>query len=251
MNNGKKLIMALMAALLIGCLGGYSALASASSENNNVPKSISYQPQTTSVMGNTVNDSPTAELPGGNVDYSVYEPYGLLYDQENHYYTYFGNIVRFFNDPMAGASFTNFFSGTVDIEAVRDTDNKLIGIIECSKEIFDQHTRKCSGINLTGGTSSTTQEGGNTSSLWLKDYADYGITYNTKNGGWYYNGQRIKFLVDDDQTKVYLNEENGICISVIRNSEHEILEIKEISETDAQLLLQNNNPAGGNYTTQE
>lgn len=34
----------------------------------------------------------------------------INYDQENYYFTYNGNVVRFFNDPIAGASFTNFFS---------------------------------------------------------------------------------------------------------------------------------------------
>ena len=58
------------------------------------------------------------------MDYSIYEPYGLSYDQENYYFTYNGNVVRFFNDPIAGASFTNFFSGTVDIEGL-DIDDLL------------------------------------------------------------------------------------------------------------------------------
>ena len=49
---------------------------------------------------------------------------GLSYDQENYYFTYNGNVVRFFNDPIAGASFTNFFSGTVDIEGL-DIDDLL------------------------------------------------------------------------------------------------------------------------------
>ncbi|MDE6517711.1 MAG: hypothetical protein K2L18_07685, partial [Acetatifactor sp.] len=76
------------------------------------------------------------------VDYTVYEPYGLILDEKTGCYTYNGSMVRFFNDPAVGASFTNFFTGTVDIEAKRDGDNQLTGIVECSREIYEYHTRK-------------------------------------------------------------------------------------------------------------
>lgn len=88
------------------------------------------------------NDFETREIPGEFAGYSVYEKYGLLYDKENGCYTYNGSTVRFFNDPIAGASFTNFFTGTVDIEAAYDAENNLIGIKECSKEVYDRHTKK-------------------------------------------------------------------------------------------------------------
>ncbi len=89
----------------------------------------------------TVKEPSAAEIPG-SVDWSVYEAYGLAYDEKTGCYFYNGSIVRFFNDPAAGASFTNFFTGTVDIEAKRDADNNLIGIEECSQEVYDRHTRK-------------------------------------------------------------------------------------------------------------
>lgn len=101
------------------------------------------------------------QIPGGRVDYTVYEPYGLILDEKTGCYTYNGSVVRFFNDPAVGASFTNFFSGTVDIEAKRDGDNQLTGIEECSWEIYDYHTRKFNafrngfmelGTVLEGGT---------------------------------------------------------------------------------------------------
>ena len=152
--------------------------------DNNTTKNVSYQAQTVSDTENAANDSTTAELPGGSVDYSIYEPYGLSYDQENYYFTYNGNVVRFFNDPIAGASFTNFFSGTV-------------------------------------------QKGESTPQLWLKDYADYGITYNEQSGGWYYNNQRIKILLDSEQAVVYTDEENGVCVTISRDGNHQISEIKE------------------------
>ena len=93
-------------------------------------------------VANVSSDYETREFSGEFAGYSVYEKYGLLYDEEKDRYTYNGSVVRFFNDPIAGASFTNFFTGTVDIEAVYDEENNLIGIKECSKEVYDRHTQK-------------------------------------------------------------------------------------------------------------
>lgn len=240
------LILGIM--LLAGCLAGCSASENIPSDSN-TPKNVSYQAQTVSDTENAANDSSTAELPGGNIDYSVYDPYGLIYNQENHYFTYNGNVVRFFNDPVAGASFTNFFFGTVDIEAERDKDNNLVGIKECSEADYDRHTQKHNDFNPADTSLSTLQTGGYSSQLWLKDYADYGITYNEQNSGWYYNNQRIKILLDGEKTIIYIDEdkENGICVTISRDGKHEISEIKEISETDAQSLMQKNEPIGEDY----
>ena len=98
---------------------------------------------------------------------------------------------------------------------------------------------------------STVQKGESTPQLWLKDYADYGITYNEQSGGWYYNNQRIKILLDSEQAVVYTDEENGVCVTISRDGNHQISEIKEISETDAQSLMLKNNPIGEDYTSQE
>ena len=88
----------------------------------------------------------TTQRPGDRVDYAVYEPYGLIFDEKTGCYTYNGSIVRFFNDSATGVSFTNFFTGTVDIEAVRDGNNRLTGIVECSKEVYDCHTERAERI---------------------------------------------------------------------------------------------------------
>lgn len=86
-------------------------------------------------------DSAVVEKPG-IVDMAVYEPYGLIFDKEKDCYTYNGSIVRCFNDWRSGAAFTNFSTGTVDIEGEYDDNNNLIGIKECSQEMYDFHTKK-------------------------------------------------------------------------------------------------------------
>ena len=203
----------------------------------------------------TVKDSAAAEVPG-SVDYSVYEAYGLSYDEKTGCYAYNGDIVRFFNDPVAGASFTNFFTGTVDIEAKRDADNNLIGIEECSQEVYDLHTRKgerFQGMSI-GTEPNVAMEGGTGkgNGECLKDYEDYGVSYNSKEGRWYYGGDGIRILIDSEKAFVYSTDEKGICLAVSRDGNHNIAEIKTVSESEAGLLLQANKPnASGDNTTEE
>lgn len=205
----------------------------------------------------TVKDSSAAEI-SGSVDWSVYETYGLSYDDKRGCYIYNGSIVRFFNDPAAGASFTNFFTGTVDIEAKRDADNNLVGIEECSQEVYDRHTQKqehFKDMSISTEPNAAMQVGtgkGNGNEELLKDYEEYGISFDSHDGGWYYDGDKIRILVDSERAIVYYTDEKGVCLSVSRDGNHNITEIKTISESDAQLLLQANKPmASADYTAEE
>ena len=212
-----------------------------------------YSSSTASSGTCIIQDNTALESPGGNVDYSVYEPYGLRYDSQNDCYTFNGSIVRYFNDPVVGASFTNYFTGTVDIEAEYDTKNVLVGIKECSQEVYDYHTEKQT-VFSTGGRTDTTIQSGTQSpdTHWLKDYEIYGISYDKEKSGWYCKGERIKILIDSEKKLVFSTDENGIYLSVVRNEDHTIAEIKEITEADAKDLMQENNPRdNGNLTIED
>ena len=203
-------------------------------------------------MIGVVQDSTTKESPGENIDYSVYEPYGLLYDSQNRCYTFNDSIVRYFNDPAAGASFTNYFTGAVDIEAEYDAKNVLIGIKECSKEVYDYHNKKQAAFSKAGRTDTTVQSGTQSpDTQWLKDYEAYGISYNAEKCSWYYGDERIKVLIDSEKKLVYQTDENGIYLSIVRNEDN-IAEIKKISGADAKDLMKENDPQdNGDLTTEE
>ena len=209
------------------------------------------------VSENASDYDTAAELPGGNIDYGIYEEYGLIYDKNSKCYTYKGNVVRFFNDPVGGASFTNFFTGTVDIEAERDTNDKLIGIRECTKEVYDRHTEKYENSGLKSMPAGTSTENGDmirnhesysmesgdkTENMnTLQDYESYGIVYHPKDGYWYYNDQIIGIFIDTKKPIIYFNNSGSIYLSIAENSENGVMEIKEISEAEAQKLLRDNN----------
>lgn len=231
--------------MLTGCAGN----AAASVQNGTL---LSAMPASDI---ETVQDSSAVENLG-YVDYSVYEGYGLSFDEKTGCYTYNGDIVRFFNDPVAGASFTNFFTGTVDIEAKRDADNNLIGIEECSQEVYDSHTRKherFQSMSIGAGADAAMETGtGQGNGELLKDYEGYGVSFNSQDSRWYYGGDEIKILVDSEKAFVYYTDEKGVCLAVSRDGNHNITEIKNISERDAGLLLQANKPsATGDYATEE
>ena len=255
--KSKKTKRVLAASVLIGLcmLTGCGGNAAASVQNGTLLSAMSGTGIGTGTGTGNVTDQSTAETPG-SVDYSVYEAYGLSYDEKTGCYTYNGNIVRFFNDPAAGASFTNFFTGTVDIEAKRDEDNRLIGIEECSQEAYDCHTRKHEGFQgmSTGTEPNAAMEAGTEqgSREALKDYEDHGVSFDSQDGCWYYGGDEIRILVDSERAFVYYTDKKGVCLAVGRDGNHDITEIKTISESDARLLLQANQPnAAADYATEE
>ena len=92
--------------------------------------------------------------------FKIYEQFGLIYDADKDELYYNGKTVRwfedyypvgtdsqsqagidFFNDPAAGVSFTNFFTGTVDIE-----DSQLPQSFE--KCII--YRKKCESCHIAG-----------------------------------------------------------------------------------------------------
>ena len=261
MKTKKITVFSLVLASFIVVVVGTAFTTSAQANNNNTT-SEGQEYKTTNTSENASNHN-TIETSGGDVDYRIYEEYGLTYDENSKCYTYKGNVVRFFNDPVGGASFTNFFTGTVDIEAERDTNDKLIGIRECTKEIYDRHTEKYenSGLkSMPAGTS--TESGDETANVdmirsyesygvesgdktenrnTLQDYESYGIAYHPKDGHWYYNDQIIGMFIDIEKPIIYFDGSGSIYLSIVENSESGVMEIKEISEAEAQKLLRDNN----------
>ncbi|MDE5698570.1 MAG: hypothetical protein K2I96_14360 [Lachnospiraceae bacterium] len=68
----------------------------------------------------------------------------------------------------------------------------------------------------------------------------------------YYDSDEIRILVDSEKAFVYSTDEKGKCLAVSRGANHNITEIKIISESDAGLRLQANKPsAAGDCTIEE
>lgn len=261
MKTKKITVFSLVLASII--VVGVSTAFTTSAQANNINPTSEGQEYKTANASENVSDYNAIETSGGNIDYRIYEEYGLIYDKNSKCYTYKGNVVRFFNDPVGGASFTNFFTGTVDIEAERDTNDKLIGIRECTKEIYDRHTEKYENSGLKSMPAGTSTESGDKAANvdmiqnyesygvesgdktgnmnTLQDYESYGIAYHPKDGHWYYNDQIIGMFIDSEKPIIYFDGSGSIYLSIVENSESGVMEIKEISEAEAQKLLRDNN----------
>lgn len=88
-------------------------------------------------------------------EFEIYKPYGMTYKKKEDMFYYKGKPVRFFYDSGNGISFTNFFGGEVDVEATRDSKNKLTGLHYSSKEASKRRTKEFQ--NTSFATSSSIQ----------------------------------------------------------------------------------------------
>ena len=183
------------------------------------------------------------EEPGEAPDYSIYEPYGLRYDKENGCYTYNGSIVAFFNDPIAGTCFTNYFTGTIELEAEYDANNTLIGIAECSEEVYARHAEKRARFGWVSDVEQAVETNTHPAELdWLKEYEPYGIFYDARQRSCLYLGQRVKTLVDLGAEAVYTTDEGDVCLSIKRNEAGTVCAIEKCSEEQAKALMSAMNP---------
>lgn len=212
----------------------------------------------------SLEETGTAEDSGGDVDYAIYEAYGLAYAGNDSYnlptYAYNGNIVRFFYDPVAKAGFTNYYTGIVDIEPIYDENNHLVGIRECSKEKYDKHTKKYESFGkhyslsdsetIEGSAESGDSESMETLIKKMEEYEAYGIIYNAQDNRWYYCGESIRALIDSGKSTVYLNEDGVLYITVSRNDDHSVSGLKIISQEEAQTLMQDIRAGGFDSTVQ-
>ena len=76
----------------------------------------------------------------------------------------------------------------------------------------------------------------------LQDYESYGYSLSPKR--WVIgttNDQIIGIFIDTKKPIIYFNNSGSIYLSIAENSENGVMEIKEISEAEAQKLLRDNN----------
>ena len=201
-------------------------------------------------------EADAVEEPGKDADYTVYEPFGLRYDGKNDRYTYNGSVVAFFNDPVNGASFTNYFTGTIELEAEYDEDGTLVGIRECDPETYARHAEKRIRFGKVREASDSSEETAQPQAQsneldWMKKYTPYGFSYDTEHHRLTYFGQQVKILSDPGKSAIYLSDDGDICLVIQRNIVGAVSAIEECSEEEARALMRDMNPAGGNLTWED
>ena len=189
------------------------------------------------------------ENTGAATSYSIYEPYGLRYDAENDCYTYNGSIVGFFNDPIGGTSFTNYFSGEIELEAEYDENGALAGIRECSPETYARHAEKRARIAKRSARSDGAEESTHATAQpdelkWLKAYEPFGIVYSADQNRLTYFGQTVKTLIDSRESAVYRSDLGEINLVILRDEKGIVCAVDACTEEQAQAMLQALDPQG-------
>lgn len=177
--------------------------------------------------------------------YSIYEPYGMTYDQEKDRFFYNGQMVRYFKDQV-NAEYTNSFffeDGVVDVEPIRDTNGTLTGLKQSSEADFKARTEKQEEIKAEFDAAGMT---GNSGSFELGDpnyrddsldaYTAFGVSYDQATQKWMYDGKIIHILYDaDHNTYCDSSAGDGINLKVVRDKSGNI---EKLMETEAQELEQ-------------
>lgn len=250
MKNKTLSIMLML--LSMTCFFTGCGVTAATSDNDTVSsESIS----TTSVQAYETNEELSAEAQEQEEDerrnevaeqYSIYKEYGLSYDKDKDRFFYDGNMVRYFSDTVSKENTNAFFyeDGVIDLNPIRDSSGKLMGLEIASDEEFAARTEKFNEINATlqsiGASESGAYEGGDPGIVddSLEGYEEFGISYDTKMQKWVYERQQIYFFYDPNGiTYIDGSVVDGVSLRVVRDENQNIEKIIETTADEVNQIL--------------
>lgn len=177
--------------------------------------------------------------------YSIYEPYGMIYDKEKDCFFYNDQIVRYFKDQVSAENTNSFFfdGGVVDVEPIRNTNGTLTALKQSSDADFKARTEKQEEIKaeleaagITGDIGSFELGDPNYRDDSLDAYTAFGVSYDKASDNWVYEGKAIHILYDADHNTYCDNGIiDGINLKVIRDKNSNI---EKLVETEIQELEQ-------------
>lgn len=177
--------------------------------------------------------------------YSIYEQYGMIYDEEKDRFFYNGQMIRYFKDEVSVEHTNSFFfeDGVVDVEPIKDINGNLTGLKQSSDTDFNARTEKQDAINAEFNAVGITENGGsfelgdpNYRDDSLDTYTAFGVSYDPITQKWTYDGKIIHILYDaDHNTYCDAGASDGINLKVVRDKNGNI---ETLTETNTQELEQ-------------
>lgn len=245
MSNKKSSLVILCGVLILTCGTGFAAKAKTQSPHQIMKEDIMLSPNSSYAY---------KFLPDPEI-YAKYSTYGITISDNREMLFYNGQKVRLFVDEYSDVE--AFFldeTGTIDLTVIRNVTGNIIGIENLSEEKAQQYRSSffADGLNTVNKTQNITAQNkyeydtslayDNTQDIIGQNkydqYSAYGITLSEDGNILYYNGQRVKLLVDKlsgDSFKTFWVDEAGIVnLSVIRGLTGQITTIESISEEKAQ-----------------
>lgn len=175
--------------------------------------------------------------------YSRYSGLGITIAGDGQQLLYNGQRVRLFVDEDSrDQAFFLDDAGELDLAVTRNADGSIAGIESISadkaqkyRSAFFADDVRAASIAQNASVSNAPDAGGKTK---YDAYLAYGIKLSADGGTMYYNGQRVKLLLDilsDGSAEAYWTDEAGTAsLSVVRASDGQITGIERISEEQAQ-----------------
>lgn len=173
--------------------------------------------------------------------YKQYETFGMKFNKNENRFYYDGKLVRKFKDIKDAEGNINGFSfsdGEVDITAKRDKSYQLIGLEKSSEEDFEKTTENLKATQDLGDAQSFEEGNGNLPDETLKDYQEYGVSYNKEKKLWQYDGKDIYIFYDPDGYKLFQGNvkiTDGVSLKVLRNSKGRIENIVTMKDDEIDL----------------
>ncbi|WP_331620041.1 hypothetical protein, partial [Vallitalea guaymasensis] len=179
-------------------------------------------------------------------DSAIYEKFGLTYNEDEDKFYYNNKTVKCFFDKLSDEKNYYFIirpSGELNLKAIRNKSNELIGITLVSKheaeKIFGStknnqipvHKSISDNIVEENKDNKQTDKIANDYSI----YEKYGLTYEKDEDMFYYDGKTVKSFFDkkDDNSYFLFTRPNGLVnIKAIRNEANDLVGIIKVSKKE-------------------
>ena len=190
--------------------------------------------------------SPSPEI------YAPYASYGISISEDGRSLLYKGQPVRQFVDEQAdGWAFYLDENGNGNWSAVRNTSGDIIGIETMTAQQADEYYKRffaeeldsdfIAKVNEEGACDlametvrEEVQEGGNK----YEQYQPFGLSYSAADEGLYFNGQRVKFFIDQplggSAETLWADDAGNVNLAATRNEGGQITGIERITDEKAQ-----------------
>ena len=250
----KRIALCVASMLLLGCLAGCGATPQNSQEQADNSSDTLYSNSSSTAQAyesdeviSSEEQAKAEEIRRSEIaeQYSIYEPYGMTYDQEKDRFFYKSQMVRYFKDQISPENANSFFyeDGVVDVEPIRDANGSLTGLKQSSDADFNARTEKQKELKeefdaagITGNSGSFELGDPNYRDDSLDAYTAFGVSYDQPTQKWMYDGKPIHILYDADHDTYCDNGiSDGINLKVIRDKNGNI---EKLVETAAQELEQ-------------
>lgn len=233
------------------CLAGCGTVM-AEVPNSPVPNEAAYESSGQAVETNQeLSEEELKQEEAGRreeiaVQYSVYKEFGLNYDKDKDRFIYDGQVVRYFSDAVTEDDTNAFFheDGVIDLKPIRNSSGKLTRLEVASDEEFANRTKKHNEEKSMVQASAISEVGSyedgepDTSDDSLKDYSEFGISYNAETKSYVYHDKDVYFFYDPDGS-AYINYSvtEGVSIKTVRDQNHKIEKIAVMADDEVKEFL--------------